>query len=143
MLISTKGRYALRVMIDLAEHQSRHTDIRNLQKLLLLHPAIYPQRNKSRNHRAINGQSAFARVKDTEQIVLIKIPTEDDIVNPRSDNGKNNRIDRKIPNQIRIQLLFLRNVRRQQDSTKNTQADDHTIESDTKPEDAKTPRHIP
>ena len=127
---------------DLAQHQCRHTDIRDLQETLLLHFAVHPQRDKSRDHRPVNGQSAFARIKDAEQIVPVNVPREDHVVDPRPDNGKNNGINGKIPDQVRIQLLFLRNMRRQQNAAENPQPDDHAVKSDLKTENLEPPRYV-
>ena len=116
----------------LTEYKPRHADIRNLQKTLFFPPAVDPKGKKSGNHRTVNGQSAVSQIKHIKQIILIGVPAKYHVINPGPDNGKDNGVNRKIPDQVSVQPLQLRHMGRQQDAAQHAYGYNHAVKRNRK-----------
>ena len=66
------------------------------------------QRQDSGDHSAVDRKSAFPQVHDLHQVVLVVGPLEENIVDPRSDDGKDNSVKCEIKVNIWILSPALR-----------------------------------
>ena len=127
---------------SLPQDQPRHAGVPHQERVLLLDPAIDEQRGKCRDDTAVYGQAAVPQLEDAQQIVLVIIPREYHIINPRPYDGKNHGINGKIPIIIRILACHLRHMGRHQDARQDTDSDDQAIKGNIEPEYAERLRHI-
>ena len=118
----------------LSQNQPGHAGIPHQQGILLLDPAVDKERDKSRYDPSVDRQAAVSQSKYPHQIILIKIPRKDHIINTRADNGKNHRIDGKIPIIIRILPCHLRNMSRHHDPGQHTHPDQQSVKCNVKSE---------
>ena len=87
---------------QLSKKKSIHDSICHHKKVLFLDPGVNEGRKEARDNASVNGKSAISNIQNTYGIILVIIPGEEHIVNPRSYYGKDNDINRYIPVIIRI-----------------------------------------
>ncbi len=127
---------------NLSENQSIDPAVPDLIRRQLFKPAVYKQRRKRGDHRAVDGQTAPPEIEDAQKVIFVLIPGKDHVIDPCPDHGKNDCINAKIPYNVCVHSLRFCHALRHQHAKYDTDTDDHAVKSDLKSKHRKTFRQI-
>ncbi len=127
---------------NLPHQQPVHRRIQDLRQVQLLYRAIYIGRQDPADDAAVDGKASRAKIENLREIVFVRVPEENHIINSGSDDAEYNEPEGNVP------IGFLRlpcspgNARRRQDAKKHSQCDHASIKRHPKAADVKRLRHI-
>ena len=126
----------------LARNQSQNTGVCHAQKGLLLYPCIHSQRQNRPDDSAIDGQAAGSQIENLDGVVLVQLPVENHIVQPRSDNGKNDGIEGKVQVKVRVLTSAPGVPHGHPHARQHSQSDDDAVKSHPEAENTDAVSHM-
>ena len=85
----------------LADEQTGRADVRHDAEGDLLFPAPDDAGQQSRDHAAVDGEPALPDLERVDGVLPVVAPLEDDVVQPRADDGDRDHPDEKIVERVR------------------------------------------
>ena len=115
----------------LADHKAVAYHIQKQAPIRLFKFTVNNDRGHRKDDTAVDRKASAAQVEDFRQVVLIKVPHENHVIDPRSDDRRDHDPGKSVPVQVRILPLSLSHYGSDRNAAEHGGRDDDPIQRDS------------